>query len=51
MIYVQMTSYAGLVIGIMPAADNSRASSKDSKGADRADPNDVLCSRTYKITK
>jgi len=48
MMYVQMTSYAGQVTGRTPPADNASASSNESRGADTAEPNEVLCSSTYK---
>ena len=47
MMYVQMVSYAALVTGRTPPADSASARSKESRGADRAEPKEVLCSNTY----
>ena len=39
-------SYAEVSVGKTPPADRSNAKSRDSSGADRADPKEVLCSST-----
>ena len=38
-------------MGAMPVADRTIAKSRESKGAESADPKEVLCSNTCRITK
>lgn len=39
-------SYTGFSVGRIPPADRSNAKSRDSSGADSAEPKEVLCSST-----